>query len=290
MAIKVVPSSSGVQGTGENGEGSGTPSAGGTIQTGSLVGVYVPGTMTFPGWSCLAHGDRIRFKNLAWVAFEEGVSDLVPDADLFMPHFAVRDGYAAGADPRSNERTRDPKGGQYHEVLARRGTLFGNDPYRPVIRHDLSPFVVQGVGAEFSVEGGDGPGGGPDGPGALVFTWVWERGWTADPMAVTGQDMATLGARAPRPPGLAQPPNQRGEEFDVLTFNNVASGQRIYRPDFATKVWTPNHVDFTLDSGPGTTACVVSSEFGLPVSLGAYQFFVNSTDAALSVVQFLIPR
>jgi hypothetical protein len=257
VAVEIIQSSTGVQGPGENGEPAGTPSAGGTLaaQGGTRLGLYVPGSGRWGslGAQCPANGDRYRLKNIAWLAFEMGVSDLVPDAAGFMPHAVLKNASGSLADPRSNLATTD-------------GSLYSNDPYPPAWRQDLGPLVVEGTGGALSFQGGDGPGGLA---GTLVITYVWERGWL----------MREHQAR-----------NSRGQEWYTQTFWNVPADARIYRPDFATRVRTPSNVNVDLDSGPGTTPCRVALDFGEPTSLGAYQFFVNTSDDTIPVVEFWIPR
>jgi hypothetical protein len=256
VAIEVIPSSTGVQGPGENGEPAGTPSQGtSTLQVQTRLGLYVPGTGKWGsgGAQCPANGDRYRLKNIAWQAFEMGVSDLVPDAAGFMPHWVLKNANVAQADPRSNLATPD-------------GALYGNDTLPPAWRQDLGPLVVEGTGSALTIQGGQGPGGSA---GTLVLTYVWERGWLQHEH---------------------QAKNTRGQEWYVLTSNNVAAGARIYRPDFATRIRTPSNSLVDLDSGPGTTPCAVSLDFGESTSLGAYQFVVNASEDVIPVLEWWIPR
>lgn len=217
---------------------------------------YTPGVKaTFPQVACVAPYDVITITGFEFADFLNGTSNIIPDADGYMPHLVIRPApYVQMADPRSSaiRRVADTYG-----VPAN-----GNIASFPPIRVNFGRVRVPWA-ANISIEGGDGPGA-PH--GSILITYLWSRApWHRDAMPVLSE----------------------GSEPNFLTLYNVPRITRIQRPANATTVFNPGGQNLFLDNGPGTNGAVANMGASAiqPERLGPFSF-VQCTTSSIDSLTF----
>lgn len=206
---------------------------------------YIPGTRSnFPGLNCVLSGDRVTFTGQSFKRFEPGISNVTPDANGYLPHFAI--------DPRYNrEGAIDSVSiAQLRKQLG--SPTSGTIDTFPTIRVDFGSIWLP-YAAAVHIQGGDGPGS-PN--GVLLISLEWERrGWHQN---YENQEISVI---------------EKRDSKATFTVYKVSSGVDVPRPTNAIDVFTPDGVDLTLSNGPGTynaLAAMGPRAGGKPVPLGPF--------------------
>jgi len=204
-----------------------------------------PGGQTFPGLQSANNCGGEAGDTLVILSVKPKAPGgaFVADSRGYRPHLAIYPGSNQMADPNHVTKGRN---GQENKLTAVPGWPWGNDQTETCIRINFGTVYLRWGCGSIQVEGGDGPGGDA---GTLGITYLWDRPKVLRDRAGWGQ--------------VVLPPITHR-----LTMYKVVRGTTIQRPTGASRIWTPDNVTITGNTGSNSFDLNFTNASSIPLDLG----------------------